>query len=87
MELPTGKPGEPEIECPLVVQSPVTDGLTKCQIEVGKLLVKGMDNHEMGRRLFVEKRTIEFHVCALMRAFNVPTRYKLICALYDAGWR
>lgn len=86
MELPYGNKTEsPVVEVPVL--QPQMSGLTRSQIEVAKLLIKGFDNREMGRRLFVEKKTIEFHVCGLMRAFNVPTRYKLICALYDAGWR
>lgn len=66
---------------------PDKSGLTPTQIEVAFFVVRGMDNREIGKRMFIEPRSVAFHVVKLMRFFKVNTRYRLICELYEKGWR
>ncbi len=82
MQLPQG----PQ-EGPARMPAPDTSKMTKTQAEVAGYLAKGMRNDQIAEKLFIQPDSVKFHVCALMRIFNVNSRYKVICALYDAGWR
>lgn len=61
--------------------------LTKTQIEVAEFVVKGLDTKQIGERMFIQPHSVAFHVVALMRKFKVNSRYKLLCKLYEQGWR
>lgn len=93
MELPKlirGLNEEPPEEAPVEPVKPIgpdMTGLTKTQIEVAKYVVSGMDNIDIARVMFISPTSVIFHTSGLMRFFKAATRYKLICILYEKGWR
>jgi DNA-binding CsgD family transcriptional regulator len=52
--------------------------LTPRERQVLRLLLQGLANKEIGRALGIGSRTIEIHVSALMRKFDVNSRSRLI---------
>lgn len=58
--------------------------LTDHQLAVALLVAEGLDNTQIGRRLWVTRRTVEFHLTNIYRALGVTTRLQL-AALIAAG--
>ncbi|PYV86706.1 MAG: hypothetical protein DMG05_19070 [Acidobacteria bacterium] len=53
--------------------------ITETERKVLQLLAtEGLTNKEMGARLKIETRTVEFHITSLLRKFQVPNRNHLI---------
>ena len=49
-------------------------GLTSRQMEVLKLLGKGLSNNEIGRKLFISPKTVDHHISAILSKLNIHTR-------------
>ncbi len=49
-------------------------GLTEREVEVLKLVAKGLSNKEIAHKLKVKKRTVEFHVGNILRKLGVASR-------------
>jgi ATP/maltotriose-dependent transcriptional regulator MalT len=49
-------------------------GLTKRELEVLTLLGEGLRNTDIGERLVVSPKTVDHHVCAILRKLGVPNR-------------
>lgn len=58
--------------------------LTEHQLAVALLVAEGLDNGQIGRRLWVTRRTVEFHLTNIYRTLGVSTRLQL-AALIAAG--
>jgi two-component system, NarL family, response regulator DevR len=56
--------------------------LTSREIEVLRLLARGLSNREIGRALFISETTAKFHVANIMRKLEVSRRSE---AVYVAG--
>ena len=59
--------------------------LTKRQIDVLKLLVKGAANKEIAQHLGLSEVTIKVHVAALCRKFGVGNRTQLAMTVFRVG--
>ena len=49
-------------------------GLTSRQMEVLKLLGKGLSNNEIGSKLFISPKTVDHHISAILSKLNIHTR-------------
>ncbi len=67
----------------LSAPAPARDGaLTDREIEVLRLLARGLSNRDIGRTLFISETTAKFHVANVMRKLKVSRRSE---AVYVAG--
>jgi DNA-binding CsgD family transcriptional regulator len=60
-------------------------GLTQRQTEVFALLVKGLSNVQIARRLSISPKTAEHHVSAIMARMGVATRREAVDAARERG--
>ncbi len=85
--------GEPFYEktvTDLIIKSQILSGsrgdpfelLTAREIEVLKLVARGLTNNEIGERLFICRKTVKFHVSNILAKTGVPDRIKL-AVLYN----
>jgi len=59
--------------------------LTPRQLEIAHLVVDGLANKEIARRLDVTEATIKAHVSAVLKAFDVPNRARIAKAVAGSG--
>ena len=52
--------------------------LTKTEKAVAAQLVKGLSNKEIGKRLFVQEKTVKFHLTSIYRKVGVRSRAEYI---------
>ncbi|MEQ8241437.1 MAG: LuxR C-terminal-related transcriptional regulator [Cyclobacteriaceae bacterium] len=52
--------------------------LTKRELEVLKLIKKGLTNSQIGKQLFIAERTVKFHVTAILSKLNAVTRTEAV---------
>lgn len=64
--------------------TPMVD-LTPRQLQITHLIVEGLANKEIARRLDVTEATIKAHVSAVLKAFNVPNRARIAKAVVEHG--
>ena len=62
-------------------------GLTERQIEVLALVVQGLRNKEIARRLDISEVMVKKHITPALQALGVPDRTKLLVALSAHGYR
>lgn len=54
------------------------ENLTKRQIEVAALVLKGLSNKEIAYTLFISLTCVKWHLNNIYRYFEVHSRYELI---------
>lgn len=59
--------------------------LTEREVEVLRLLARGMSNRDIGRALFISETTVKFHVGNLMRKLDVSRRAEAVYAASKMG--
>jgi two-component system response regulator FixJ len=64
-----------------VMNHPVTKRLSKAQLAVFPLLVEGLSEEEIGKRIFRSKHTVHDHAKAIYATVGVRTRAQLVRAL------
>jgi DNA-binding CsgD family transcriptional regulator/transcriptional regulator with GAF, ATPase, and Fis domain len=52
--------------------------LTKRELEVLKLIKKGLTNNQIGKLLFIAERTVKFHVSSILSKLNADTRTEAV---------
>lgn len=62
-------------------------GLTNRQIDVLRLLLKGMSNKLISRQIDLAEATVKIHIRGILRALNVTTRTEALVKLTDMGIR
>lgn len=62
-------------------------GLTEREREVLKLLVAGMTNKEIGKRLGIQEVTVKLHLRGIFRKFQVTNRTQALRIAIQHGWR
>lgn len=53
-------------------------GLTNRQAEIAEKVSKGLTNKEVGKKLFIEEKTVKFHLTAIYKKIAVKSRAELI---------
>lgn len=61
--------------------------LTEREREVLKLLVAGMTNKEIGKRLGIQEVTVKLHLRGIFRKFHVTNRTQALRIAIQNGWR
>ncbi|PWM96600.1 MAG: DNA-binding response regulator, partial [Propionibacterium sp.] len=63
------------------------EGLTPRELEVVRLVVEGLDNAEIGRRVFISPFTAKTHVNRAMAKVGARDRAQLVSLAVQAGIR
>lgn len=72
-------------EVPNRASAPSPIELTEQQLEITKLVAKGLTNREIGEQLYLSENTIKFHIQNVMRKLDVPNRIALVAKLIQQG--
>lgn len=62
-------------------------GMTKREIDILKLIYRGMSNNEIAEQLFISKSTVKSHIYNTFRKANVKSRSEIICLIHDKNYR
>jgi len=54
------------------------EGLTNRELEILKLMVSGMSNPDIAKKLFVSRSTIKFHVSNILMKLGAATRTEAV---------
>ena len=65
--------------------APVDFGLSKRELEVLALIAEGRSNPEIGRRLFITRKTVAVHVSSILAKFGVSGRVEAAAAAIRLG--
>ncbi len=60
-------------------------GLTKREVQVLTLLVRGHTNSELARRLHISAKTIDHHVSSILEKLEVRSRTEAVAAAFGLG--
>ena len=63
-----------------------TDGLTKRELDVMKLLMQGHSNKEIARRLVISERTVQTHLSNFFAKMEVASRTEAVLVALRDGW-
>jgi DNA-binding NarL/FixJ family response regulator len=66
--------------------SPSDLGVTERQLEVIALMMSGMSNKAICRKLDVAEATVKNHVTAVLKALKVTNRTEAVIAVTELGW-
>ncbi len=70
-------PGEPAAE--------VTRHLSQRELEVMRLVAKGLSNAEIARRLYLSNATVKSHVARVLAKLGLRDRVQVVVLAYEAG--
>ncbi|MGA9292487.1 MAG: response regulator transcription factor, partial [Ignavibacteriaceae bacterium] len=60
-------------------------GLTLRQIEVLKLIGKGLSNIEISNQLYISPKTVDHHVSAILSKLNIHSRFEAADFVHNEG--
>jgi DNA-binding NarL/FixJ family response regulator len=65
--------------------APPGEALTACEMDVLRLLARGLRNREIGKRLSVSHRTVDFHVRNIMGKLRARNRLEAVRIAREKG--
>ena len=77
--------GLPAVRGPRAMTAANPAGLTAREVEVLKLLGKGLTNAEIGASLYVSPKTAGHHVSAVLRKLDAPNRARAAAIAFELG--
>lgn len=60
-------------------------GLTDRQLEVARLVARGLTNDAIAARLFITPRTVKFHIAQILGRVELRDRAQLVAHVYRSG--
>lgn len=77
---------------PFVLEDRLTEmeeeySLTHREIDILKLIYRGMSNNEIADELYISKSTVKSHIYNTFRKANVKSRSEIICLIHDKNYR
>ncbi len=71
-----------------IVTEPVEDydGLTDRELNILKLVGKGLSNKQIGKQLFISDRTVQAHLSNIFSKLNVSSRTEAVMHAVRKGW-
>ena len=67
-------------------ESLALEGLHKREVQIVKLVGKGMSNREIARQLFISERTVQTHVHRIFEKLGVGSRTEAVLYCLREGW-
>ena len=61
------------------------ESLTTRELDVYRLITRGLSNAEIGRELFISETTVKTHVTRLLQKLDVRDRAQAIVLAYQSG--
>ena len=62
------------------------EGLHEREVEIVKLVAKGMPNREVARQLFISERTVQTHMHRILEKLGVGSRTEAVLYCLKEGW-
>jgi len=60
-------------------------GLTNRQLDVARLVARGLSNNEIAGRLYISPKTADHHVSAILAKLGLPNRRAVVVQADDLG--
>ncbi len=61
------------------------DNLTPREMDVLRLLAQGLPNRKIGERLFINERTVKYHVAAILAKLEAANRTEAVMRAIERG--
>ncbi|HRD64360.1 MAG TPA: LuxR C-terminal-related transcriptional regulator, partial [Nocardioides sp.] len=60
-------------------------GLTNRQLDVARLVARGLSNNEIANRLYISPKTADHHVSAILAKLELPNRRAVVVQADELG--
>ena len=69
----------------MATRSREIDKLTPREMDVLRLLAQGMPNRKIGERLFINERTVKYHVASILAKLEAANRTEAVMVAIERG--